>query len=249
MLFQGVFVLGIDEAAANRNHIELILADPTIDHFLVADLGIEGPFPMSLVDWNRKRKSSLPTARMARFGFPLSFSMTIFSFALAANAVARFLSATGSLELTKSSPSGPRISLSAATSNDSAAAIKLSAASFGVANCFCLFAPAAADEVSLFSVAALRVVRGIAPQRDGERDSDDLCRSHKIGFCLHRCSPKKFLPSPAAAAAASTATAAAAAAHSTATHAVAAAAATRPGGTSAVTTAATAHGTAAASAS
>src|SRR5229473_3626016 len=99
-------------------------------------------------------KSSLPTVRMARFGFFESIPSLFFSFALAANATARFLSATGSSELRISLLSGPRISVKAATSNDSAAWMRLSVASFGVLNCFCLDLEAAVAFCLVFSGAA-----------------------------------------------------------------------------------------------
>src|SRR6184192_4370347 len=89
-------------------------------------------------------KSSLPTRRMARFGSLLSISTEFFSFALSANASARVLSATGSSELTRSSPSGPRVCLRAETSNVAAAVRRLSTACFGVSNCFCCGCDAAA---------------------------------------------------------------------------------------------------------
>src|SRR5689334_3999290 len=56
VLFQRIFLLGIDESAADRNCIQLIFAHPAIDHFLMPDLGIEGPFPMLFVnrDWHRE---------------------------------------------------------------------------------------------------------------------------------------------------------------------------------------------------
>src|SRR4051812_43845885 len=73
-----------------------------------------------------------------RFEFLASAPTFIFSLALAANLVAASLSLTASSELTKSLASGPRISLRAAVSNDSAAWTRASAASLGVANSFCL---------------------------------------------------------------------------------------------------------------
>src|SRR5205823_3159391 len=91
-------------------------------------------------------KSSLPTRRMARFGSLLSISTEFFSFALSANASARVLSATGSSELTRSSPSGPRVCFRAGTSNVAAAVRRLSTACFGVSNCFCCGCDAAAAD-------------------------------------------------------------------------------------------------------
>ena len=93
-------------------------------------------FPLTFTSGIGNGKSSLPTVRMARFGFLESAPTAVFSFAFPANATALFLSATGSSELRMSLLSGPRISVKAAISNDSAAWRRLSAASFGVLNCF-----------------------------------------------------------------------------------------------------------------
>jgi hypothetical protein len=82
-------------------------------------------------------QSSLPTEMVARLEFVGSRATSCFSRALAANAMALFLSWTGSSEDTKSSPPGPRISLRAGRSKFSAAKNSAAAASSGVANPFC----------------------------------------------------------------------------------------------------------------
>src|SRR5262245_43212177 len=89
--------------------------------------------------------------RLEFFGATLS---DVFSFAFAANSVARFLSDTGSTELIRSAASGPRISRNAATSKASAARRRVSAASFAELNCFCFFECAAAAESDFRSGAA-----------------------------------------------------------------------------------------------
>jgi len=82
-------------------------------------------------------QSSLPTEMVARLEFLGSRATSCFSRALAANAVALFLSWIGSSEDTKSSPPGPRISLRVGRSKFSAAKNSAAAASSGVANPFC----------------------------------------------------------------------------------------------------------------
>ena len=69
---------------------------------------------------------------MARSGFFGSMAIEVFRCASSANAMAMFLSRTVSSEATRSSPPGPRIFVSAATSKVPAALMSASAASFGV---------------------------------------------------------------------------------------------------------------------
>jgi len=68
-------------------------------------------FPALFTSGIGSGQSSLPTEMMARLEFLGSMATSFFSRALTANAMALFLSWTGSSEDTKSSPSGPRISL------------------------------------------------------------------------------------------------------------------------------------------
>src|SRR5215831_5773115 len=111
-------------------------------------------FPLRCTIGIANGNSSFPTERMVRLEFFGSTLNDVFSFALAAKSVARFLSATGSAELIRLAASGPRISFKVATSNTSAARIRVSAASFAELNSCCFFESEFAAVSDFFSEAA-----------------------------------------------------------------------------------------------
>src|SRR4029077_185277 len=111
-------------------------------------------FPLRCTIGIGNGKLSFPTERIVRLEFFGSMLSDVFSFALAAKSVARFLSATGSAEVIRSAASGPRISPKVATSHTSAARIRVSAASFAELNSFCFFGTEFAAVSDFFSEAA-----------------------------------------------------------------------------------------------
>src|SRR5204863_7240850 len=52
MLFRGIFMLGLDKAAANSDCVQFVRADTSQQDFVVAGFRIEIPFPISLHDRN-----------------------------------------------------------------------------------------------------------------------------------------------------------------------------------------------------
>src|SRR4029453_344898 len=95
-----------------------------------------------------------PTERNVFLEFFGSTLSDVFSFALAAKSVARFLSATGSAELIRSAASGPRIFFKVAISNTSAAGLRVSAGPFADLNSCCFFESDLAVVSDFFSEAA-----------------------------------------------------------------------------------------------
>ena len=64
----GVFLLGLDKAAADGDGIQFVGPDAPVKNLIPAGLRIEMPLSALLDDRNRKGQSSLPTERIARFG-------------------------------------------------------------------------------------------------------------------------------------------------------------------------------------
>ena len=121
MLFLGVFLLRFHKPATDCDCIQFVSANPTIQDLLAAGLHVEGPFALLFYDWNRKGKIIVTDGQYGAIRIFWIRLDVAFFFGLGRKGHGLFFVSHRILELMTSVLSGPRISVRAATSNDSAA--------------------------------------------------------------------------------------------------------------------------------